>query len=35
MDLEGRSENGVRKCEEDKIKGSKSKAESSEIYWCL
>ena len=34
MELEGRSINGVQKCEEDEIKGSKSEAESSEIYWC-
>ena len=34
MDLEGRSKNEVQKCEEDKIKGSKSGAGGSEIYWC-
>ena len=31
MKLEGRSKNGVQKCEEDKIKGSKSGARSSDI----
>ena len=31
MELEGRSKNGVQKCEEDKIKGSKSGARSSDI----
>ena len=30
-ELEGRSKNGVQKCEEDEIKGSKSGAGSSEI----
>ena len=35
MDLEGRSKNGVQKCEEDEIKGSKSEAESSEIDLVL
>ena len=33
MELEGRSKNGVQKCEEDEIKGSKSEAKISEIYW--
>ena len=33
MELEGRSKNGVQKCEEDEIKGSKSGAGNSEIYW--
>ncbi len=28
------SKNGVEKCEEDEIKGSKSGAGSSDIYWC-
>ena len=32
LELEGRSKNGVQKCEEDDIKGSKSGAGSSEIY---
>ena len=32
IELEGRSKNGVQKCEEDEIKGSKSGAGSSEIY---
>ena len=31
MELEGRSKNGVQKCEEDKIKGFKSGARSSDI----
>ena len=31
MELEGRSKNGIQKCEEDKIKGSKSGARSSDI----
>ena len=35
MDLEGRSKNGVQKCEEDDIKGSKSEAESPEIDLVL
>ncbi len=35
MDLEGRSKNGVQKCEEDEIKGSKSEVESLEIDLVL
>ena len=35
MDLKGRSKNGVQKCEEDEIKGFKSKVESSEIDLVL
>ena len=32
MELEGRSINGVQKCEDDEIKRFKSGAGSSEIY---
>ena len=32
MDLEERSKNGVPKCEEDEIKGSKSGVGGLEIY---
>ena len=32
MELEGRSENGVQKCEKDEIKGLQSGGGSSEIY---
>ena len=35
MELEGRSKNGVQKCEEDEIKGSKSGAGGSEIDLVL
>ena len=35
MELEGRSKNGVQKCEEDEIKGSKSGVGSSEIDLVL
>lgn len=31
MDLEGRSKNGLQKCQEDEIKGSKNGARSSDI----
>ena len=34
MEPEGRSKSGAEKCEEDKIKASKSVVGSSNIYWC-
>ena len=35
MELEGRSKNGVQKCEEDEIKGSKSGAGSSVLVFNM
>ena len=34
MELEGRSKNGVQKCEDHEIKRPKSGAGSSEIFRC-